>query len=149
MKINSLNQNFSERLSRNPSDFGYEKTKQETMSEYDEKIKELRFLKKQAKEFDDFMRSDEVKLLIQKLPDEDEIVMRNECISEDRGWNDIQIKPFELSYVQFEDKCEFIKPCGKYAREKYFPFVQNNDGTINKEGIKAWLWNLTQLFCEK
>ena len=64
MKINSLNQNFSARLSRNPSDFGYEKTKQETMSEYDEKIKELRFLKKQAKEFDDFMRSDEVKLLI-------------------------------------------------------------------------------------
>ena len=149
MKISSQNFNFTARLSRNPSDFGYEKTKQETMADYDEKIRQLRSLKKQAQEFDDFMRSDEIKAMMQKLPVYDEVVMRNECSFEDKGWDDIQARPFELMYIQQEDKYEFIQPTGRNTKDKYFAFIQNSDGTINKEGIKAWLENLVYLFGNK
>ena len=149
MKINFQNLNFSARLSRNPDMFGYEKTKQETMESYDKKIRELKLLKKQAKEFDEFMRSDEIKLLLQKLPEQDEVILRNEYTLRDKGWDDIQAEPFELLYIQDEEKYEFIKPSGKYASEKHFRFVQNNDGTINKDGIMIWLNNLVHLFAQK
>jgi hypothetical protein len=56
MQINSSNLNFKARMVRNPDIFGYEKTKQETLSVYDAEINRIRALKKQAKEFAEYWK---------------------------------------------------------------------------------------------
>ena len=148
MQINSSNLNFKARMARNPDIFGYEKTKQETLSVYDAEINRIRALKKQAKEFDEFMHSKEIKELISKLPKEDEIIMRNNYYNEENAlYTGLkEAGSFNLTYIQEETKHESIQPAMPLASKKIFTDIHLENGTLNKEGIIAWVKNLIKLF---
>ena len=88
-----------------------------------------------VKEFDTFMRSDEVKEIVEKLPEDVDI---SEIIHKGKDGKD-------NTFTLYSAKVYGLTGMNEKAIA-YYDKCQNNDGTINKEGIIAWLNNVNVYF---
>lgn len=151
MNINSTNLNFTAKLQRHSHPvYNSSWTKKEMIEDYDSKIRFLQQQKKDAIEFDNFMRSNEVRELVSKLPQEDEVRMFNGYYLPNDAMDVDDSMPFSLIYKEADelaDDDEYgYSGSSALLSMKQFSDVQNPDGTLNKEGIKAWLNVLVKFF---
>jgi len=154
MNITPLNLNFTARLKRTlSSQYNCPGTKADMEESFDFQIKKIREQKAAAVEFDNFMRSDEIKGVMKQLPKDASIEMFNSFeLSEDpRDVDDCE--PFSLTYIKDSEACDedgydgyilYGSECGDIA----FHGVQKRDGSIDKDGIKNWLNTLVSLFSD-
>jgi len=125
-------------------------SRQDWLDTYDNQIKKITEQKQRAIEFDEFMHSKEVTEIVDKLPKEDVLEISGDymlktddnsmdTLSGDNPYYDPQLENFRLRYNDFnKDGYGDISEddelnCGDYSD------TQNEDGSINKEGILDWL----------
>ena len=109
-------------------------TLEQVMNDYDEAINNITWQKKSAQELDEYMHSDEVKAIVDKLPPNDTITIHSKF----KG--SYAKNGFHLSYST--KSASVIKRILKHSKknEHYSDFpAQTRDGSINKEGILHWL----------
>jgi len=145
--------NFKARLTRNTV---YEEgnngeihnrstTKKELVESYNSQIKALRAQRDAAIELDTFMRSDKMKMCLDKLPKGDEIEMISSfsSLEVDEDGN-TKFNPICLMY-KFEDpisrqRVEDAEYLGSnMADELTMCYVQNEDGSIDKRKILNYI----------
>ena len=122
------------------SDLGFEPaTKKDMINFYDRQIKELQRQKKEYLELDEFMHSDEIKKMIEKLPEEDSILMQRHCNKDN------------MLRLEYESQSDFInKEIMHFMKNpeysdvfQFIPFNHNHE--LDKNGIKIWLSKLLHI----
>ena len=142
MKINAVSSvnSFRGKLMFNsdiPSNGFKSLSKEEIAQEYDKQIAIIQSGKKKAMELDEFMHSDKVTSLIDKLLEEDQIDIASLLSTEDSVDEGSMIKPEKFELFYYADTVEREIEAEKQSLD--YIEAQNDDGSINKEGILNWL----------
>ncbi len=123
-------------------------SKKDVTDSYDKQIFALQRQKAAALELDEFMHSDEVRELVSKLPENDEIEICNKFYNNAEQGEDLKLEHHHILFDHNSD-CPDKKWSGLSREEQYklsYVDVQNKDGSIDKQKIIDMLKNLTQFF---
>ena len=111
------------------------KRQQELQERYMQQLNDLMQNYQSVLEFDSFMRSEEVKEIINRMPHN--IDIRELIYSNSKDDNS--------TLALFSEEASKIKD--RKGREiAYYSYCQNDDKSINKKGILSWLNNLVDYF---
>ena len=133
-------------------------SKKEVAEHYNEQIKRIEAQKMRAIELQDFMQSNEVQKILDKLPKEDEVEL-DSLLKSNAGINGVDmIKPKKmmLYYIpatiinsnkinQYDSDFNRNKDYKDAAINHRKKVVQNDDGTIDKDGIVGWLNEIVEI----
>ena len=109
---------------------------------YDERIKKIQLQKKEYLELDEFMHSDEIKKIVEKLPDEDSVIITQHCCKDNMPR--LNYESQNNSIIKEVVRC-LKSPKGTNISE-FSPF--NNNHELDKKGIKIWLYRLLHIINE-
>jgi len=152
MKIQKTNCNFCATLKRTALK-GKAISKQDMLKTYDEAISDIKSKKQAALEVDSYMKSPEIKELLEKLPADDTLEIYNsyapEFFQDEKG----KVQAYNFNYLNFCPQAQSSINIAKNLRPKdtmdynfVLELTQNTDGTLNKASIKGWLESLVKLF---
>ncbi len=148
MKINPISLNsFKAKLVRDPKpgDNTKSSSKEEMVQSYNKAIQTIQKQKAVAIEFDTFMRTPEVKEIVENLPKEDRLIMDTKYYAEVTGYGELARSTMGLTY---ESDDPFVNAAFEQlsseerAEVSGLVDVQNPDGSLNKKGITDYLKRL-------
>lgn len=159
MQINSVSQiGFGAKLMRNskvinpgnPETSHCKSTsKQDMIDSYDRQIKKIEAQKQIAIEFDEFMHTPEVQEKVKSLPKEDELEMGTKfTISDSDEYGFDMTEPCLVYECHNDDSADKLYSLDRMEQGDvvYFQDTQNEDGSINKQGIMDYLDKLVNFF---
>lgn len=127
-------------------------TKEEIIRHFDKQIDVIEFQKQKALELEDFMQSDEVKTILEQLPEEDKILSSPLLMTGYRiNLPDI-VQPTRIKLTYYTNSADSISKINRYNfKANNYPYglvnisvftAQNKDRSIDKKGIINWLKEL-------
>lgn len=130
-------------------------TKEEIVKHFDNQKDAIELQKQKALEFEDFMQSDEVKAILDKLPAEDKVLSSPLLMTGYKINLPDMVQPSRIKLYYYTNSAENISKINRYNFKKNnFPYglvnisvytAQNKDRSIDKKGIVNWLKELTNI----